>query len=133
MFGLLFVAAACGDDSNESVADSQPAQTTTSTTDLAEVAPGVAATWVNQTGLTADASDPDLWSRRLTEACNAPIWDDDAAEDLVSGYITEDGGDPSNVEFRENAAAALWTMAVNTCRDLFPEEAIAAGPIFDFG
>lgn len=98
---------------------------------------GVVSTWVNQTGVQA-ASD-DVWPGRLERACSEGIWKAAVAQQLAGEFINEDGANESffadgrdEIDLLENAASALWTMAIQVCRDDFPPDAIAAGPFFDF-
>lgn len=89
----------------------------------------VAGTWVNQVGLSQ--TDPTMWRERLTEACTEGVWDPEVASELADRYVTEDrtafaGGD--DVPATGDAAGALWTMAVQVCRDSFPAGAVHAGP-----
>ncbi|MEX2655181.1 MAG: hypothetical protein WD532_09170 [Acidimicrobiia bacterium] len=92
----------------------------------------VVPTWINQTGL---ASSVETWQERLPQVCSqagrdTPILDD-LLVDFATGYITEDiaaglgQGDPADPA---QAADALWLMAVEVCRELFPPGATAAGP-----
>ena len=88
-------------------------------------------TWVNTTGLVKE--DADLWRERLTEACDQGVWDDEVAERLIHRYVDEDldaamEGVSDSEELRERAAQALWIMAVQVCRDDFPEGEIEEGP-----
>jgi len=90
-----------------------------------------AGTWVNSLGLMQN--DPGVWRERIERACIEGVWDRDAAMQLAEEFIEEDlatsvraqgSGPPSVVD----GARALWTMAVNACRDAFPAGAIEDGP-----
>jgi len=108
--------------------------TTIVTSDIEDSALGpVMATWVNMLGL--NQQDPDIWRSRLYEACTLGVWDKSVAVDLATRYIDEDASTSVRSEAMgppsvENAANALWLMATQVCRDNFPDEAIAAGPLF---
>lgn len=69
---------------------------------------------------------------RIRAACDAPIWEQDPARRLAEQYVAEDGGDTSSVGLLEAAAESLWLIAIQVCREDFPQEAIARGPRFDF-
>ncbi|NOY56224.1 MAG: hypothetical protein GXP34_09590 [Actinobacteria bacterium] len=85
----------------------------------------VYSTWVNMLGLRQ--LDPAVWRRRLSEACTLGVWDKTVAVDLATRYIAEDaslaartpGQEPPSVE---DAADALWLMALQVCRDRYPAE-----------
>jgi hypothetical protein len=121
----------------EGVATSSVATATTQTAMTLvvsdELLGSVTATWVNMLGL--DQQDPDIWRSRLNQACTLGVWDKTVAVSLATRYIDEDI--PTSVRSEamgppsvENAANALWLMAIQVCRDKFPDEAIAAGPPF---
>ena len=70
---------------------------------------------------------------RRERACTEGVWDRDVATQLAEEFIQEDlavsvraegSGPPSAGE----GAQALWIMAVNVCRDVFPDGAIEDGP-----
>ena len=87
--------------------------------------------WVNATGLVED--DADLWRRRLTEACDRGVWDDEVAKRLADQYVDEDldvamEGVSDSEEMRRRASQALWIMAVQVCREGFPDGEIEEGP-----
>ncbi len=88
-------------------------------------------TWLNQIGLAQ--FDPDLWTARLDLACEEGVWDDEVAGRLAAGFVLEDesvsvrSSDAGPVD-QDAAAQALWIMAVNHCRGLFPEGEIEQGP-----
>lgn len=91
----------------------------------------VAGTWVNQLGL--NRTDSDVWRERLTDACTEGVWVPEVASELADRYVTEDretfaGTDGAELPATTEAAEALWTMAVQVCRDSFPAGAIDAGP-----
>lgn len=91
------------------------------------------ATWVNQLGLVQ--TDTVVWRQRLQRACIEGVWDDEIATRLAEEFIAEDL--PLSVRSEDlgpplvgDAAQALWTMAVNVCRNSFPEGEIEQGPPF---
>ncbi len=94
----------------------------------------VYSTWINQLGLVQD--DPIIWHTRLVEACTEGVWDPEVALSLADRYMSEDASltaDPdasSKGPTTEEAANALWTMAVQSCRERFPEAALKEGPPF---
>ena len=94
--------------------------------------------WEAQTGLrpasqTLGAPPPEeVWQLRIRAACDAPIWEQDAAQRLAEQYVSEDGGDTSSVKLLEAAAESLWLIAIQVCRDDFPQEAIDRGPRFAY-
>ena len=104
---------------------------------LEELPPGTIETWVNQTGLTSAA---DVWPARIARACSEGVWEPSVAQSLAIEFIDEDGpadaylSQPGNdeISLQEEAAGALWTMAVQVCRDDFPQDALDAGPFFNF-
>ena len=117
VFGLVVLLAACAGGDSLDVTDE-------------ELGPAVV-TWVNQTFLVED--DIDLWRQRLTEACDQGVWDDEVAERLADRYVDDDldaamEGVSDSEELRGRAAQALWIMAVQVCRDDFPEGEIEEGP-----
>lgn len=87
--------------------------------------------WPNMVGL--GQVDPEIWTNRMNRACTEGVWDDDVARRLAEDFITEDlphtlrddGVRPPTDE----AAQALWMMAVNYCRADFPAGEIQDGPI----
>ncbi len=91
-------------------------------------------TWVNMLGLAQ--FHPVVWRDRFDRMCSEGVWNPDVALALSSEFIATDldagasvrdasiGGPPSP----QDGAFALWSMAVNTCRDRFPEGAIEQGP-----
>ena len=85
--------------------------------------------WVNQTGL--GQVDPIVWTRRLDRACAEGVWQDDVARRLANEFIAEDLPltlrDEGAVPNIDEAAQALWIMAVNYCRADFPAGDIAEG------
>lgn len=115
--GVLVIATACSQGSSLDVTDE-------------ELRPAVG-TWVNTTGLLED--DADLWRQRLSEACDQGVWDDDIAGRLADRYVDDDldaamEGVSDSEELRGRAAQALWIMAVQVCREDFPEGEIEQGP-----
>lgn len=91
----------------------------------------VAGNWVNQLGLMQ--IDPNVWRDRLTEACTEGVWDSDVAFELADRYLAADreafaGADDTALPATVEAADAVWTMAVQVCRDSFPAGTIDAGP-----
>jgi len=94
--------------------------------------------WEAQTGLrppsqALGAPPPeDVWQSRIWAACDAPIWEQDEAQRLAEQYVSEDGGDTESIRLLEDAAASLWLIAIQVCRENFPPEAIDRGPRFAF-
>ncbi|MCL1692274.1 MAG: META domain-containing protein [Actinomycetia bacterium] len=89
--------------------------------------------WENTLGLAQ--FHPVVWRDRFDRMCTDGVWDPDVALALSSEFIATDLeagastrssglGPPSS----QDGASALWLMAVNTCRDRFPEGAIEQGP-----
>ena len=70
---------------------------------------------------------------RLERACSEGVWERDVARQLAEEFIDEDlaksvraeGSGPPTVE---EGAQSLWMMAVNVCRDAFPDGEIEKGP-----
>lgn len=99
---------------------------------------GVLVGWEAQTGLRPASQAPgapppdDVWQARIRAACDAPIWEQDGARRLAEQYVAEDGGDTESIRLLEDAAASLWLIAVQVCREGFPQEAIERGPRFAF-
>ena len=87
-------------------------------------------TWDSQTGLRGPKEE--VWQHRIHLACTAPIWNPRKAEPLAAEFLTEDGGDASSAQARMIAAESLWLIAVQVCRDQFPQDAIDRGPRFFF-
>jgi len=88
-------------------------------------------TWTNQLGRVQ--TDPDIWRERLGRACTEGVSDSDAASQLAEEFIKEDlavsaRGDGLGPPTVGSGAQALWLMAVNVCRDAFPDGAIENGP-----
>ena len=73
-----------------------------------------------------------VWQSRIRAACEAPIWEQDAARGLAEQYVAEDGGDTASIRLVEDAAESLWLIAIQVCRDDFPQTAIDRGPRFGF-
>ncbi len=123
IFGLVFLAAACDnrgiDAPGSEISDEQ-------------LIPQIS-TWVNLVGLAQP--DPVVWRGRLERACTEGVWDRQVASQLAEEFIDEDlalsvlapGLGPPSVE---SGAQAIWTMAVNVCRDAFPAGEIEKGPPF---
>ena len=94
--------------------------------------------WEAQTGLRPASQAPgapppeDVWQSRIRAACDAPIWKQAAARRLAEQYVAEDGGDTASTRLLEDAAESLWLIAVQVCRDDFPQDAIDRGPSFAF-
>ncbi len=91
--------------------------------------------WVDGLGLVQ--TDETIWRARYDEACSEGVWDAEVAlrlgahfvdKDLTMGVSARDPsiGDPT----AEEGANALWLAALQSCRDLYPADAIAAGPPF---
>ncbi len=80
--------------------------------------------WLFQIGLRGP-SDLDEWRERLERVCNAPIWEAEPAAQITTEFVLEDGGDPTQPEFMQQAVFALWTMARQpvVCGDRFPPDA----------
>ena len=124
VLGLAMLAAGCGDQN-------EPASSEIEITDDRLAAESLL--WVNQVGLAQH--DPAVWRPRLLRACLEGVWEDEVAMRLAAEFIEEDlvvsvraeGLGPPSVE---SGAQALWIMAVNFCRDSFPEGEIEDGPIF---
>ncbi len=89
-------------------------------------------TWPNFTGL--PQVDPGIWRERLERACLAGVSDHDVARSLAAEFFAEDsllGRPPDAAPPREDeAAAALWLIARNTCPEQFSDEDISRGPPF---
>jgi hypothetical protein len=88
-------------------------------------------TWVNSLGLAQ--TDPGTWRTRLERACSEGVWDREVAMELATQFIEEDVAVSVRAEGLgmpsvEDGARALWTMAVNVCRDAFPVGAVEDGP-----
>jgi hypothetical protein len=61
------------------------------------------------------------------------VWDAPVALSLAEEFIAEDmavsiRGEGTGEPSVDDGAAALWIMAVNVCRDAFPEGEIETGP-----
>lgn len=99
---------------------------------------GVLVGWEAQTGLRPASQAPgspppeDVWQSRIRAACDAPIWEQVGAQRLAEQYVAEDGGNTESVRLLEDAAESLWLIAVQVCREDFPQEAIERGPRFAF-
>lgn len=80
--------------------------------------------WLFQIGLRGPSSLEE-WRERLERACDAPIWEAEPAALLTTEFVIEDGGDPTQPEFLQQAVFALWTMARQpvVCGDRFPPDA----------
>ncbi len=98
-------------------------------------------TWLNMTGLGTPpvqhweevfAGDftnwPDvrLWSKRLWQACEAPIWEAEPARTLVSSFFIEDGWDPGSPAMLQSGVQAIWYGAKAYCSSVWPEDATEA-------
>ena len=122
LVGVLLLLAGCGDSTPElELDDEQLVQ--------------AIGTWTNQLGLLQ--TDPDVWRPRLVRACTEGVWEPDVAVALAEEFIGEDmelsvraGGDTPRVE---EGAQALWSIAVNVCRDSFPADELQKGPPFFTG
>ena len=120
IFGLVFLAAGCDnggiDTPGSEISDEQ-------------LIPQIN-TWLNQLGLAQ--TNPDVWRERLERACTEGVWTDEVATQLAQEFIDEDlavsvraeGLGPPSVE---SGAQALWLMAMNVCRDAFPDGEIEKG------
>lgn len=77
--------------------------------------------WLFQIGLQGP-SDLEEWRERLERVCDAPIWEAEAAARITMEFVLEDGGDPTQPGFLQEAVFALWTMARQpvVCGDRFP-------------
>ena len=89
-------------------------------------------TWYNSTAL--PQLSPAVWQARLDRACNERFWEDPSVlEQLGDEFVAADAplahplNDPASI-VPEDAYVALWTMALNHCRALVPDEAVEAGP-----
>jgi hypothetical protein len=89
--------------------------------------------WINQLGL--NQFDPAVWRSRFDRMCGEGVWNPDVALALSGEFIDTDLDAGASVRsenigppLAENGAVALWLMAVNTCRDRFPQGAIEQGP-----
>ena len=80
--------------------------------------------WLFQIGLRGPSSLEE-WRERLERACDAPIWEAEPAARITTEFVLEDGGDPTQPEFLQQAVFALWTMARQpvVCGDRFPPDA----------
>ena len=80
--------------------------------------------WLFQIGLQGP-SDLEEWRERLERVCDAPIWEAEAAARITTEFVLEDGGDPTQPGFLQEAVFALWTMARQpvVCGDRFPPDA----------
>ncbi len=89
--------------------------------------------WVNMVGLAQ--FHPVVWRDRFDRMCSEGVWSADVAMALSAEFIATDLdagtsardaslGPPS----LQDGAVAIWSMAVNTCRDRFPQGAIEQGP-----
>jgi hypothetical protein len=122
LVGVLLILTGCGDSTPEiDVSDEQLTLQ--------------AGTWVNNLGLLQ--TDPDVWRQRLVRACTEGVWEPEVAVELGEEFIDEDmvlsvraGGDTPRAE---EGAQALWLIAVNVCRDSFPDGEIEKGPPFFTG
>ena len=122
LVGVLLLVAGCGDSTPELEFDEEQL--------VQEIQ-----TWPNFVGLLQ--TDPDVWRQRLVRACTEGVWETEVAVALAEEFIGEDmvvsvraGGDTPPVEM---GAQALWLMAVNVCRDSFPDGEIEEGPPFFTG
>ena len=94
--------------------------------------------WEAQTGLRPASQAPgapppeDVWQSRIRAACDAPIWEQDGAQRLAEQYVAEDGGNTQSIRLLEDAAESLWLIAIQVCRENFPQDAIDRGPRFAF-
>ncbi|NIA26293.1 MAG: hypothetical protein GWP04_12125 [Gammaproteobacteria bacterium] len=117
MIGIAIVAAGCG-------ANLSGEGTTAVTVDMTDEAlRPVYLTWINMLGL--NQADPAIWRIRLSEACTLGVWNKTVAVDLATRYIAEDASVSARIPELgpapvEDAADALWLMALQVCRDRFP-------------
>ena len=85
-------------------------------------------TWVNMTGL--GETDVAVWRERLSRACTFGVWDEPMG--FVEEFVSDDPQVPDGAmvdeELDDQAALALWIMAVDVCGDQFPEGAVEKGP-----
>ena len=89
--------------------------------------------WVNMVGLAQ--FHPVVWRDRFDRMCREGVWDPDVAVALASEFIATDLDAGTSVRgaglgppSQQDGAFALWSMAVNTCPDRFPDGAIEQGP-----
>ncbi len=85
--------------------------------------------WGAFTGLTGPDSEQ-AWAERIRRACEAPLWEREAAETLAAEFVTADGGDPGkphglfpdSVDLLTDAVWALWMLATSPqgCPGDFP-------------
>lgn len=122
LVGLLLLLAGCGDSTPELELDDEQL--------FQQIG-----TWTNQLGLSQ--TDPDVWRQGLVRACTEGVWEPDVAVALAEEFIDEDmvlsvraRGDTPRVE---EGAQSLWLIAVNVCRDSFPDGEIEKGPPFFTG
>jgi len=122
LVGVLLLLAGCGDSTPELEINEEQ---------LVQQIPN----WPNSVGLLQ--TDLDVWRQRLVRACTEGVWETEVAVALAGEFIDEDmvlsvraGGDTPSVEM---GASALWLMAVNVCRDSFPDGEIEEGPPFFAG
>lgn len=86
--------------------------------------------WLFQIGLRGPSSLEE-WRERLERACDAPIWEAEPAARITTEFVLEDGGDPTQPGFLQQAVFALWTMARQpvVCGDRFPPDADYPPPV----
>ena len=121
VLAVMIVVAGCGEDTG---VDAPPIDVSDE-----ELAPQIA-TWVNMLGLAQ--TDPEVWRERLGRACTDGVWDPAVAIQLAAEFMDEDEavsirGEGSETPTVEDGALALWLMAVNVCRDAFPDAEIEEG------
>ncbi|MBT8213422.1 MAG: hypothetical protein KJN71_09775 [Acidimicrobiia bacterium] len=90
------------------------------------------AAWINTLGI--DQPSPVIWQQRVDRACVDGVWNDEvlfglSAEffeaDIEAGLSRAAGGSTPTAT---DAADALWLIAVQLCRDRFPDDSIELGP-----
>lgn len=86
--------------------------------------------WLFQIGLRGPSSLEE-WRERLERVCDAPIWEAEPAARIATEFVLEDGGDPIQPGFLQEAVFALWTMARQSvvCGDRFPPDADYPPPV----
>ncbi|NNC75664.1 MAG: hypothetical protein HKN93_09165 [Acidimicrobiia bacterium] len=89
-------------------------------------------TWINILGI--DQPSAVVWQNRVDRACVDGVWNDEvlfglSAEffeaDIEAGLSRAAGGSTPTAT---DAADALWLIAVQLCRDRFPDDSIELGP-----
>lgn len=86
--------------------------------------------WLFQIGLRGPSSLEE-WRERLERVCDAPIWESEPAARIATEFVSEDGGDPAQPGFLQEAVFALWSMARQpvVCGDRFPPDADDPPPV----